>query len=216
VLRETIDGEVVGSVVLTADAGTAVLFSNATEAERLTVVDVATGTYRILPVHAPVLSVQPTPDGRFAVVVHKAASGAASSPATGGTSGTSAMPATVTANAFSVIPLDGSRSGRIQETIAPPNAVALATASDRALVTVRDDKGGVFGAYLVGIPALDVRAIGLASPPIATGVAAAANRGFVAQSYAEGRITFIPFAGGEPQTLTGFDLAARVVDGVSP
>jgi len=216
VLRETIEGELVGSVVLTADASKAVLFSNAAEAERLTVVDVATGTYRILPVHAPVLSVKPTPDGRFAVVVHRAVS--ASPSGSGGASGASGNqpPAPVAASAFSVIPLDGSRSGRIQETVAPPNAVAIATASDRALVTVRDDKGSVFGAYVVGIPALDITSIGLGSPPIATGVAAAANRGYVAQSHAEGRITFIPFAGGEPHTLTGFDLAARVVDGVTP
>jgi len=216
VLRETIDGEVVGSVVLTGDASKAVLFSNAAEAERLTVVDVATGIYRILPVHAPVLSVKPTPDGRFAVVVHRAVS--ASPPPSSGTAGASGgQPSAPTAaNAFSVIPLDGSRSGRIQETVAPPNAVALATASDRALVTARDDKGSVFGAYVVGIPALDITAIALGSPPIATGVAAAANRGYVAQSHAEGRITFIPFGGGEPHTLTGFDLAARVVDGVTP
>jgi len=218
VLREVIDGELVGSVVLTSDASTAVLFSNATDAERLTVVDVATGTYRILPVHAPVLSVEPTPDGRFAVIVHKVASAPAGSGGSSGTSGPSgnATSAAVAANAFSVIPLDGSRSGRIQETVAPPNAIAIAAGSDRALVTVRDDKGSVFGAYVVGIPSLDITTVGLGSPPIATGVAAEANRGFVAQSHPEGRITFIPFAAGEPQTLTGFDLAARVVDGVAP
>ena len=214
VLRETIDGELVGSVVLTSDASKAVLFSNASDAERLTVVDVATGLYRIIAVHAPVLSVKPTPDGRFAVVVHRAVPASPSSGAAGASG--SQPPAPVAANAFSVIALDGSRSGRIQETVAPPNAVAVAGASDRALVTVRDDKGSVFGAYVVGIPALDVTAITLGSPPIATGVAAAANRGYVAQSHAEGRITFIPFAGGEPHTLTGFDLAARVVDGVTP
>jgi len=56
----------------------------------------------------------------------------------------------------------------------------------------------------------------LASPPIATGVAKAANRGYVAQSHDAGRITFIPFEGGQPQTITGFDLGARVVDGATP
>ena len=83
-------------------------------------------------------------------------------------------------------------------------------------MTVSDAKMRLYGAYLVGVPALDVTSIALASPPIATGVVAAANRGYVAQSYPEGRITFIPFDQGPPQTLTGFDLGARVVDGVSP
>jgi len=213
ILREIIEGEVIGSAVLTADAAQAVLFSNATEAERLTVVDLVTGSYRIVRVHAPVLAVVPTPDGKYAVVLHRAA---AATPGAGGAGGATTVTVSWPSNAFSVIPLDGSRSGRIQETTAPPNAVALAPGSDRALVTVRNDKGAVFGAYVVGIPALDVMPIVLGSPPIATGVAQAANRGYVAQSHSEGRITFIPFEGGPPKTITGFDLGARVVDGVSP
>jgi hypothetical protein len=226
VLRETIGTEVIGSAALTADGKQAILYSNAAASERLTVVDLTTGTYRIVHVHAPVLSAIPTPDGQYAVVLHRlaAATPDAGPPAVDGgardagsaDAGAVAPAALVAANAFSVIPLDGSRAGRIQETSAPPVAVALSPASDHALVTVRDDRGSVFGAYLVGIPGLDVTTLKLASPPIATGVVATTNRGYVAQSHPEGRITFIPFSGASPQTLTGFDLGARVVDGVSP
>ena len=233
VLRETVDGEVIGSAVLTGDGKQAVLYSNAATSERLIVLDTTSGMYRIVRVHALVLSVLLTPDGQFAVVLHRqappvpdggvtvadggaidgaAADAAATSTADAGT--TAVVP--VIANAFSVIPLDGTRAGRIQETTAAPNAVALAPGSDRALVTVSDTRAKAYGAYVVGIPALDVTALSLASPPIASGVVAAANRGYVAQSHPEGRITFIPFAGGPPQTLTGFDLGARVVDGVTP
>lgn len=228
IASETIADQVVGSVVITPDGGQAILYSNAAETETLVVVDLTTGTYRLVRVHALVLSVVPGPDGQFAVVLHRQPS-ASSSPdggaADAGTDGgaktsdagaTAPSAAPAIANAFSVIPLDGSRAGRIQETTAPPGAVAWAPGSDHALITVSDQKMRTYGAYLVGVPALDVTSIALASPPIATGVVAGANRGYVAQSYSEGRITFIPFDQGPPQTLTGFDLGARVVDGVSP
>ena len=233
IARETIADQVVGSVVITPDGGQAVLYSNAAETETLVVVELTTGTYRLVRVHAPVLSVVSTPDGQFAVVLHRQPSATAGASGSGGTGAadagatdggakatdggvTTTSAAPVVANAFSVIPLDGSRAGRIQETTAPPGAVAWAPGSDHALVTVSDEKTRSYGAYLVGVPALDVTTIALASPPIATGVVAGANRGYVAQSYSEGRITFIPFDQGPPQTLTGFDLGARVVDGVSP
>ncbi|MEO8213680.1 MAG: hypothetical protein ABI560_10825, partial [Myxococcales bacterium] len=119
------------------------------------------------------------------------------------------------ASAFSLIPLDGSRSGRIQETVASPQAVAIAPNSSQAIVTVADSRAQVFGAYLAGLPGLQVTRLDLASPPIATGVVAAANRGYVAQRHPEGRITFVPFTTGVPQTLTGFDLGARVVTGAN-
>jgi hypothetical protein len=134
--------------------------------------------------------------------------------ATGGSGVVVAKPAVVSA-AFSVVPLDGSRAGRIQETIAVPQAIAIAPDSSQALITVRDDRAKTFGVYQVGLPGLQVTRLDLASPPISTGVVAAAARGYVAQRHPEGRITFIPFGTGVPQTLTGFDLGARVVDGVT-
>jgi len=226
IASETITEQVVGSVVITPDGTQAILYSNAAETETLVVVDLGTGTYRLVRVHALVLSVLPSPDGQFAVVLHRQP---AATTGTGGGAGTADGGVTATdggvadagtppvvANAFSVIPLDGSRAGRIQETTAPPGAVAWAPGSDHVLLTVSDQKMRAYGAYLIGVPALDVTRIALASPPIATGVVAGANRGYVAQSYSEGRITFIPFDQGPPQTLTGFDLGARVVDGVSP
>lgn len=228
IVSETISDQVVGSVVITPDGAQAILYSNAASTETLVVVDLTTGAYRLVRVHALVLSVLPTPDGQFAVVLHRqpsatsgAGGGGGASPVDGGVTPTDggvadAGATPVIANAFSVIPLDGSRAGRIQETTAPPGAVAWAPGSDHALITVSDQKMRTYGAYLVGVPALDVTSLSLASPPIATGVVAGANRGYVAQSYSEGRITFIPFDQGPPQTLTGFDLGARVVDGVSP
>jgi hypothetical protein len=39
------------------------------------------------------------------------------------------------------------------------------------------------------------------------------GKGFVAQSHPEGRITFIDLVSGEPRTITGFELGAKVVTG---
>lgn len=222
VSRISLPGELIGSVALSADGSRAVLYSNAVESGRIVVLDLAAGTSQVARVHAPVLSAILAPDGRHAVILHQLApqTGADGGvPPDGGATpdgGSSATPPTpALANAFSVVPLDGSRSGRIQETAAPPRSVAFAPASDRALVTVRDDRAAVYGVYVVGMPELDIDRLSLASPPISTGVVAAANRGYVAQSHPDGRITFVSFAGGQAQTITGFDLGSRVVDGVN-
>ena len=61
-------------------------------------------------------------------------------------------------------------------------------------------------------PSLEVQQIGLASPPIAVGVLAAANQGYVAQKNPEGRITFVALDSGQARTLTGFEIGASVVD----
>jgi hypothetical protein len=237
-------GETVGSVVLTADSKTAVLYSNAVASERLVVLDLGTGTSHVLRTHAAVLSVFPTPDAKFAVILHREVPGTGGdapgtggrgpgtggAPSTGGASGTggaagmggapSAVPpepvVPVPARAFSLVPLDGSRSGRIQGTEAVPQSIGVGPASDRVLVSIRDDVARTYAVYVASVPALEVQRFALASPPTASGVVAGAARGYVAQQHPEGRITFIPFDGTSLRTITGFELGARVVDGVTP
>jgi hypothetical protein len=74
ITRVTITGEVVGSVVLAPGGGAALLYSNATTLERLTVLKLgATPSYRVVKLHAPVLSVFAAADAGnvvSAVVVH--------------------------------------------------------------------------------------------------------------------------------------------------
>jgi len=224
----TITGETIGQTVLTAGGSTAVLYSNAVSSERITVLSLAATppTWRTLRVHAPVLSVIATADGKGAVVLHPADNGAAPSTADAGAGdggGSDARPdaggagestAAPLAGAFSLLPLDGTHPALIQATDAPIQAVAVS--GDRTLITVRDDHQAIFGAYLGQFPTLAVQRYPLASPPIAAGVAATAGRGYVAQQHPDGRITLIALDSGDARTLTGYELGARVVDWSKP
>jgi hypothetical protein len=226
-----VTGEVVGSVVLAPGGRTALLYSNAADIERLTVLDLsATPSYRVVRLRGPVRSVFATGDGQNAVVIHGAppapppppppppppdgsAVDASAAPDAGHDAG-SAPPSSTPA--FSLVPLDGTRPSKIQAVDAPPQAVALSPAGDRAIITARDDVKAIYRVYLALFPSLEVRTYALASPPIATGVVPAAGRAYVAQSHPEGRATFLSLDSGEARTLTGFELGARVVDWSRP
>jgi hypothetical protein len=217
VTHVTITGETIGQVTLTAGGQMALLYSNALVSARVTVLTLgATPAFHVVRLHAPVLSALLTPDGKFAVVLHPPDGYLPAPPSTGADGGVDggvvAPVATPDAMAFSLVPLDGTQPPRIEMADAPIQSVAVAPASDRVLLTVRDDKRKVFGAYLGLLPTLEVRRYPLASPPIAAGVVGGANRGYVAQEYPDGRITFFTLDSGDARTLTGYELGARVVE----
>jgi hypothetical protein len=206
----TIAGETIGRAIVAenvalppGDAGGAttqtsvLLFTTASPIERLTVLTLLpTPSFRTITLHAPVLAVFPTDDGQNAIVLHSVTPTAGSS----------------VKGAFSIVPIAQNLPAKIVSLTAPPIAVALAPTSDRALVTMSDGTS-IYGVELAMMPSLEVVPYPLASPPTAVGIAAAAATGFVAQNYADGRITFIDLAGGAARTITGFELGARVVQG---
>jgi len=213
----TITGETIGQVTLTAGGAEAVLFSNATPAERLTVLSLgATPAFHVVKLHASVLSALPTPDGKFAVVLHPTVAPVPElpNPDAGADAAVITPPETPVSpsTAFSLVPLDGTNPARIEMTNAPIQAVAISPASDSVLLSVRNDTMATYGAYLGLLPTLAVKSYPLASPPIAAGVVGGANRGYVAQEYADGRITFFTLDSGDARTLTGYELGARVVE----
>jgi hypothetical protein len=222
----TIAGETIGQTVLTAGGTIAVLYSNAVSSERITVLSLSAAppTWRTLRVHAPVLSVIATANGQGAVVLHPADNSAIAGNADagakdgGGGDAGAASESTTTpvAGAFSLLPLDGTHPALIQAADAPIQAVAVSPDGYRTLITVRDDRQAIFGAYVGQFPTLAVQRYPLASPPIAAGVAAAAGRGYVAQQHPDGRITLIALDSGDARTLTGYELGARVVDWSRP
>lgn len=201
------EGEAIGSTALPDTGDAALLFTNASDSDRLAILDTsaaagASNAGRVVSLKAPIDAVFPSPDGSHAVALLDTA-GDASSDSPG---------------AFSVIPVAQALPPKIQGTDAPPFRVTLASTSVglRGLVTVRDDTTQIYGTYLVRLPSLQVDRISLPSPPIAAGVLADNGIAFVAQQHPEGRITFINLETAEVETLTGFELSGRVVDGATP
>jgi DNA-binding beta-propeller fold protein YncE len=195
---QKITSELFGSVSISADNRVALLYTNAVPSDHLTILSLASEgalAHRTVAVKAPIKAVFPAPDALHAVTLQ------------------ATPPGSSKAGAFSVVPTAALISPKIVGTDAPPHQVALAPPpTRRALVSVRDDQKKLYGVYLARMPSLQVDFIPLASPPLATGIVPAANKGYVAQEHPEGRITFVDLEQGSVRTLTGFELAAKVVE----
>ena len=199
-----ITGQLIGRALISADEKSVVLFTTVAPVDSITVLTLSPpATYRTVALHAAVQAVFPTADGKYAIVLHQP-------PATG----------SAVKGAFSVVPIAQELPAVIQSLPAAPTAVALS--NDRAIVSISDDPSSTYGLYMVLMPSLEVRPYVLASPPIAVGIAAGAGRGYVAQDYSEGRITFVDLSEGVPpdggggftaRTITGFELSAGIVVG---
>ena len=99
-------------------------------------------------------------------------------------------------------------SGAVTRTTQRPPAARRGT---QAVIATRDLTKQSYGVYLVELSNLEQRFVKLASPPLSAGIVPAANRAFVAQAHPEGRITFVNLDDGAEHTLTGFELAAKVM-----
>jgi hypothetical protein len=188
----------VGSIVIAPAGNLALLYTNATPSDHVVILDTkALAVTRTVVVESPVKAVLASPDGLNAVALLAQATGSQR------------------AGGFSLIPLTTSLPPKIQGTDAPPQSVALG--ENQALITVEGTDPvknvPVHAVYLAELPGFHTTAVSLASPPLSAGLIPEVNLGFVAQSHPEGRITFLHLDTAQPQTLTGFELAARVVQG---
>lgn len=185
-----------GAIALNPDASAAVLYSTVVSAQRVSLLDDESFSdperIRHYDLIAPINAVFPSPNPAFAVAFQGPAPGSRK------------------AGAFSVLLLQAPRAPRIEATDASPAQIAFSPDGAKAIVTVRSDAQKVFGAYLVDLPSQQTDFIGLASPPMAAGVISAASRVYVAQSHPEGRITFVSTEDRSVQTVTGFELSARI------
>ncbi|MBN2192690.1 MAG: hypothetical protein JW751_07715, partial [Polyangiaceae bacterium] len=205
--RVSITNTRVGSVSASLEGDRALLYTNAEPSEVLTILETRSGadylTWHSVDLINPIEAVFPAPDALHAIALLEPAPGEVGLPG------------------FAVVPIDESEPPYFEGTVAPPVSVLLAPApTTRGIVTVRDDAAGVFGAYLVRMPELQVDAFPLESPPTATGLVPVARRAFIAQEHVGGRITFIDLdaegsAGDVSRTLTGFELEASVVGDAS-
>jgi hypothetical protein len=191
----------IGSVSLASESPVGFLYTNAVPSKVLTMFDssIATGDPKSVLLHAPIAAVLPTPDAAHAVVVHDGAAEGSTYPA-----------------ALSFVPTQGGLPSKILGLEQPVSSIAIAPAGNRVLVATGAPLATSFSMLIAELPSLQTTVHPLASRPIAAGIVAGANRGFVAQEHTDGRISFIDFDDGEVRTLTGFELAAQVVDGSEP
>jgi hypothetical protein len=190
-------GETVGSVVIAPHGEQALLYTNASPVNRITVLGLASPpVFRPIELHAPVLSVFPSSTAEHAVIVHNSFNGQAFK----------------SAGAFSVISLAGDQTPVIQATDAPIVSVAISPAGDRAIIPIRDDTKKIYAVYLARLPSLVVDRYPLATPPVAAGFVGTAGYAFVAQEHPAGRVSFIDADTEQVRTITGFELGAGVVE----
>jgi hypothetical protein len=184
----------VGSVSLSPDGSRAVLFTSALGSGQVTLVGPDL-SYRNVDLIAPVRAVFVTADSSHAIALQDPPRGS------------------IKKGAFSVLSLDAVRAPKLVAADAPAEFVALdPDNSERAIVTVSDASSGIYGAYFVRMPSLQVDFSALSSRPLSSGTVPAAQKGFVAQEHPEGRITFIDLADGQSREITGFELSAKVVN----
>jgi hypothetical protein len=192
----TIPGETIGQAVITAKGSRVLLFTTAAPVSRMTVLTLApTPSYQTVELYAPIMAVFAASDEKSAVVLH------------------SMTPANGIEGAFSLVPIAGGGLPNMVALPAPATAVALSQDGDRVLVAMSDPNSQTYGVVLGEMPSFVTSSYPLASPPTAVGIVEGPGQGYAAQSYADGRITFVDLGDGGARTITGFELNARIVNG---
>jgi hypothetical protein len=196
--RVTIPNEITSSVAISDASELALLYQNGADNSHLTVLDLRPDmqhALRTVDLKGPVSAAFAAPGAASAITFQK--------PITGSTK----------AGLFSGVPTLQKRSAKIVGADAVPSALAFDDAGQFALVTVGNEKSTTRGVYRVRLDTMQEDFLELASPPAtaATGIVEEVGRGFVAQLHPEGRITFIDLETAQAHTITGFELAARIV-----
>ncbi|HXK17089.1 MAG TPA: hypothetical protein VNG33_04780 [Polyangiaceae bacterium] len=196
--RVAIHGEITSSIALSDQSELALLYQNGADNSHLSVLDLRDGMHRAVhtvDLKGPVSAAFAAPGAESAIVFQKPINGSAK------------------AGLFSGVPTLQQRSAKIVGTDAVPSALSFDKDGQYALVTVGNETSTVHGVYRVVLDTMQADFFALASPPAtaATGIVEDVHRGFVAQTHPEGRITFIDLETAHAHTITGFELAARIL-----
>ncbi len=184
-----------GSTSVSQNGDIAVFYTNGIDLSRVVIMTLSgVPTFRVAELYAPVLAVFPTPNGEYALALHKPVV---------------ARQSTDPIGAFSLVPLKTELPSRIIATSGRVSAVATSPSSDRFVVLERSDERAAYAMHVAELPALTARRYELASPPTSVGLVPSADRAFASQVHPQGRISFVDLATGLLHTLTGFELGAR-------
>jgi DNA-binding beta-propeller fold protein YncE len=198
----------VGSLVLSHDGTRALLFTNATLDERLTMVKLDQPGYPTVtwPMKKAARAVGLSPSGTTALVIHAKAPG---DPATA----SSVDEYIDRSYGYSLIDL---ATGFAKLQITPVDPGPFAYAPDGSKVYVALDGGDAITApralQIVQTQTGVVTSKQLGSPPSAVGILPGAGEAFAMQRHPLGRITFVNLVTDAVRTVTGFDLNGSVVN----
>ncbi len=184
--------ELVGSVVISEDASHAVFYTSAIASPYLLIVNLVTKAQRTSDLEAPIQAAFLSADGRHAAAIMTPPTGSGKS------------------GAFALVMTEEDLPPRYTGTSSVPRFITLS--KDRVLVTTWGSQQAAAEAYLGKYPDLTLDRVELLSEPLASGIVEDAGQGFVAQSHPEGSITFLDLVTSKPRTVTGFELASKVVD----
>lgn len=196
-----LEGHAIGALAF-AETGTRVVgYTTDPAVETVTVLDLAEGVFRRVPLRKSVRALAVAPDGSFALALHHVR--ATEAPGEEGSVDLSP--------GYSVIDLSTgfARLALVDAAPAPDGAV-LDVESGHLILALRDDDAGVRELQLVDLASFAVDRVPLVAPPTTVGVFPALDRAFIGQEADGGRVTFYTWGSRETHTVAGFELAARV------
>jgi DNA-binding beta-propeller fold protein YncE len=206
---ETIDlsNASVGSLVLSVDGTRALMFTNATADERISLLrlDEPGTPYVTWPLKKAVRAVGISPSGTTAIVLHAKMAG---DPATA----TNVEEYIDRSYGYSLVDLT-TGFAKLQITPVDPGPFAYAPDGRKAYVALDggDDVTAPRALQIVTTQTGVVVEKQLGSPPAAVGILPGAGQAFAAQRHPLGRVTFVDLATDAVRTLTGFDLNSNIV-----
>ena len=201
-------GEVVGSMVLSPLGDQAVLFTNASSVERLTIVELTGApSVRSFNLQKSIRSLGYDPTATSLIVTHAKTFGNAQE------NGISFEEFIDRSFGYSIVNI-ATGFDKLQITAADPGAFSFSTTTPRAYVLVDggDEAGAVAQTHIIELDTGVVRLKSMSSPPETVGILPEAGMAFVNQRHGLGRVSFIDVASDAMRTVTGFDLNSRIVD----
>jgi WD40 repeat protein len=204
-VRKEYPGETVGSAALSPDGHWAVLYTTASESERLVVEDLTTGSVASVRLRKTIKAIAFSPTSAAAIVVHRKTDGDPDA------AGLALDEQLARSYGYSIVDL-AKQFAKLQ--LAPTALGPLAFTPDgaRAFVLFRDDARGIRFAQRIDLTSFFVDDLPLGSPPLAVGALPVSQRVFVSQLHPEGRITFVDWLTGASASVTGFELNGRIVE----
>ncbi len=201
-------GEIVGSAAIDSAASRAILYTNASDEERVTIVDLVTPGYPhvVRPLQKGIRALAFAPDGQTALILHNKRPG---DPATA----TSVDELIDRSYGYSLLDLD-SGFAKLEPTPVDPGAFAFALDSSHAYLCLDggDADGAVARLEVMNLSTFVVDEIALGSPPEAVGVLPSAGMVYVSQRHPLGRVTFVDLETAGTRTVTGFELNSHILD----